>query len=145
MLASAPSHVAEAVTDKVGDAVGMGRDFVQDVAHTVADRAPDLTSAVGRGARSSLDTVSDALVDIPGQVSKFATKLAALTPFVEAPRPARHRSRWLIRLALVGALVGLGWWLANRRQRDFDAVEASGRGAADTSGLRGEHLATATQ
>lgn len=144
MHAPAPTQVAATVTDKVGDVVSASREFVQDVAHNVADRAPDLTSAVGRRARSSLDTVSDAVVDLPGQATKFATKLAALTPFIEAPRP-RHRSRWLLRAALVAALVGVGWWLANRRKRDFDAVDTARSGTSDPTGLRGERPATATR
>ena len=120
------SHLADTVSDKVGDAVLVAH----DVASNVAERAPDLTSAVGRGARSSLDTVSDVVTELPGTVSRIATKLAAMTPFIEAPQPARHGKRWLVRTAVVTSLVGLAWWLTTRRRRTEDTSFDSGNAPA---------------
>ena len=122
MNTEALSHLADSVTDKVGDAVSTAH----DVAHNVAERAPDLTSAVGRGARSSLDTVSDAVFELPGTVSRFASKLATLTPFLDAPAPSRHGKRWLVRAAIVTSLVGLAWWLTTRRRRSVDTMYDAG-------------------
>ena len=106
-------HLPTDVAGKVGGALSTSKDFVQDIAHTmsdrVADRGPDVASAVGRGARSSVDTVGDVVSELPSQVSRLATRLAALTPFVDAA-PKRHRSRWLLRVAAVAAVTGLAWW-----------------------------------
>lgn len=122
-------------TDRIGDAVMATRDLAQDVASTVAERAPDLTSAVGRGARSSMDTVSDVVAELPGQVTKIATKLAALAPFVDTPPPARRRSRWLVRLAILAAVAGIGWWLMNRRADETASdAEATAPRANDAPG-----------
>ncbi len=120
------SHVADTVSEKVGDAVVVAQDIASNVVGNVAERAPDLTSAVGRGARSSMDTVSDAVTELPGTVSRYATKLAAMTPFLDAPPPARHGQRWLVRASVVTALVGLAWWLTTRRRRSDDTTYGAG-------------------
>ncbi len=116
------THLADTVSEKVGDAVLVAH----DVASNVAERAPDLTSAAGRGARSSLDTVSDVVTELPGTVFRFATKLAAMTPFIDARPPARHGKRWLVRAAVVASLVGVAWWLTTRRRRTEDTSFDSG-------------------
>jgi len=125
------THLADTVTDKVGEAASAAH----DLAHNVAERAPDLTSAVGRGARSSLDTVSDAVSELPGTVTRFATKVAALTPFMDAPAPPRRGKRWVLRVAVLTSLVGLAWWIASRRRRNeyrtFDASVAPAPELAD--------------
>lgn len=122
-------HLPTDVAGKVGGALSTSRDFVQDIAHTlsdrVADRGPDVASAVGRGARSSVDTVGDVVSELPSQVSRLATRLAALTPFVDAA-PKRHRSRWLLRVAAVAAVTGLAWW-AFTKVRSQPATSGDGR------------------
>lgn len=143
MHASTRIHVPDAMTDKVSDAVSASREFVQDVAHNVAERAPDLSSAVSRGARSSMGTVTDVVAELPGQVTKIATKLAALTPFVEAPPPARHRARWLLRAAVVASIVGIGWWLVNRSQHSDDTTHIAGGATTKPTDRTDSRLATA--
>jgi hypothetical protein len=88
-------------------------DTVQDVAHTVAERAPEVASAVGRGARSTMETVSDAV-----------TKLAAKTPWVDAPTP-RHRARWMLRAAILATVAGIAMWVVNRRRHAPQPWEAT--------------------
>ena len=80
-------------------------DTVQDVAHKVADRAPDIANAVGRSARSTAESVSDAVM-----------KLAQMTPFVEAPKPQHHRMRWMVRAAIIATVAGIAMWFVNRRR-----------------------------
>lgn len=122
------THLPDNAAGRIGEVVTASRDLAHDLASTVAERAPDLTSAVGRGARSSVDAVSDVVAELPGQVTKMATKLAALAPFVDTPPPARRWSRWPVRLALLAAVAGIGWWLVQRRADDSAAdVDASRR------------------
>ena len=90
---------------------------VQDAAHVVAERAPELASAVGRGARSTVDTVSDAV-----------TKLAALTPWVESPKQ-RHLARWIFRAAILATVAGLAMWFVSRRRHAMRPWYATDEGA----------------
>jgi len=100
--------------EHVTDTVHHLTDTVQDAAHAVAERTPEIASAVGRSARSTVDTVSDAV-----------TKLAALTPWVEAPKPQHHRARWMLRAAIVATVAGLAMWFANRRRNSMHAPMAA--------------------
>ena len=89
-------------------------DTVHDVAHTVAERAPDIATAVGRSARSAADTVSDTV-----------TKLAAKTPWVEAPVRKRHGPPVAARIAIVAMLAGLVFWFVSRRRHHAEVDEVT--------------------
>jgi hypothetical protein len=95
-------------------------DTVQDVAHKVADRAPDIASQVGRSARSTAETVSDAVV-----------KLAQKTPFLDAPKPQHHRGRWMLRAAIIATIAGVAMWIANRRRASLPWYRADETPADD--------------
>ncbi len=118
--------------DHMTDTVHHMTGTVQDAAHVVAERAPELASAVGRGARSTVDTVSDAV-----------TKLAALTPWVEVPRQ-HHLARWIFRAAILATVAGLAVWFVNRRRhamRPWYATEEAGKD--EGTGTAERRLATA--
>ena len=83
-------------------------DTVQDVAHKVADRTPDIASVVGRNARTTAETVGHT-------VSDAVVRLAQKTPFLDAPTPQR-RGRWMFRAALVATIAGIALWMINRRR-----------------------------
>ena len=105
---------------------------VQDAAHVVAERAPELASAVGRGARSTVDTVSDAVI-----------KLAALTPWVELPKQ-RNLARWLFRAAILATVAGLAMWFVSRRRHAMRPRYATDEARQDEgTGTAERRLATA--
>ena len=107
-------------------------DTVQDVAHRVVERAPDLASAVGRGARSTVDTVSDAV-----------SKLAYKTPFVEAPKPQRFGSSALLRIAMLAAIAGMVVWFVNRRRRTEPSYQTDDGPRERATGITERRFATA--
>lgn len=90
-----------ASVSRVGESI---TDTAQDVANQVVERAPDIASAVGRGARSTADRIVDTV-----------TTVAQKTPFVEAPR--KRSAAPIVRIAFVVAIVGVvAWFLVNRRR-----------------------------
>ena len=102
-------------------------DAVQDVAHKVADRAPDIANVVGRSARSTAESVSDAVV-----------KLAQMTPFIDAPKPQHHRMRWMVRGAILVTIAGIAMWFVNRRRMTPRPSEADETPTAPRAGVTTE-------
>lgn len=113
----------EHMTDTVQDVAHKVADRAPEIAHKVADRAPDIASHVGRSARSTAETVSDAVV-----------KLAQKTPFLDAPKP-RHRGQWMFRAAMIATIAGLAMWFANRRRASLPWYRADETPTAEETGL----------
>lgn len=115
----------EHVTDQVSGTF-------HDVAHRVADRAPDIASAVGRNARSTAATGWHTVADA-------VAKLAYLTPFLDAPTPRHRRGRWLFGVAVVATIAGIAMWMMKRRRSSqpwYDAGEAAAPEQTDLTTTR---------
>jgi hypothetical protein len=91
------------------DAADTLSETVSDLAHTVAELTPEVTSKVG-------DT---------------ALKLAALTPWVDERSTSWFRRRWALAIAGLAALGVLGWWLKSKRTNDVDFESVSGTSSQD--------------
>lgn len=106
------SQLADNVTDVLTDVVGTGR----DVAHGVGHQLPDVTDTVGRFARSSADSLTDLAHDLPGQMSRAASTMVALAPFVHRSTPRlRRRSTWLGPIAVLVVIAGFVIWRRSHR------------------------------
>jgi hypothetical protein len=100
MDASTLKHAADTVTGKLGP-----------VAETVTERLAPVAETVTEKLAPVAETVTERL----GELGDAAYRLAALTPWVEFPSSSPWR-RWLPRVAVLAAVVGVGVWLAARRR-----------------------------
>ena len=105
MSPPAVAHLADNVTEVVGEVLSTGKGLATDAARHV----PDVTESLGDIARSTASTVAD-----------LATTAIALAPFTAS----RHKKPWtdagvtkviLVVLAVVGLAVVVGWWKRSRR------------------------------
>jgi hypothetical protein len=60
------------------------------------------------------ESVSEKVTELAQDVSDVALRLAAKTPWVEAPRSKRRVPMWIVPVLVLGALAALGWWFAKR-------------------------------
>jgi hypothetical protein len=114
MDASTLKHAADTVTDRLGP-----------VAETVTER---------------LAPVAETVTERLGELSDAAYRLAALTPWVEAPSSPLWR-RWLPRFAVLAAVAALAVWLASRKRESV--AYGTGEDASVASDETGRHLAAA--
>jgi hypothetical protein len=91
-------HLADNVTDVVGEVLVTGKDLATDAARHL----PDVTESIGDIARSTASAVAD-----------LATTAIALAPFT-SKATSRRRPWWLVVVALVGLVVVIAWWKRSR-------------------------------
>jgi hypothetical protein len=121
MDASTLKHAADTVTERL-----------VPVAETVTEKLAPVAETVTEKLAPVAETVTERL----GELGDAAYRLAALTPWVEAPTSAAWR-RWLPRFAVLAAIVGLGLLLANRKRSTADyRPEEDASAAADETGRR---------
>jgi hypothetical protein len=121
MDASTLKHAADTVTDKLGP-----------MAETVTERLAPVAETVTEKLAPVAETVTERLSDL----GDAAYRLAALTPWIEAPSSPAWR-RWLPRIAVVAAIATLGLWLAKRtRTTATYRPDEDGSVAADDTGRR---------
>lgn len=112
MDTSTIKHAAETVTEKLGP-----------VAETVTERLAPVAETVSEKLAPVAETVTERL----GELGDAAYRLAALTPWVEAPRSPTWR-RWLPRIAVLAVIAGFALWMVNRKREtsaDEPAEDAS--------------------
>jgi hypothetical protein len=125
MDASTLKHAADTVTERLGPVAETVTERLAPVAETVADK---------------LVPVAETVTERLGELGDAAYRLAALTPWVEAPTSPGWR-RWLPRLAVIAAVAALGVWLASRKRES--AAYEPGEDASAASDETGRRLAAA--
>jgi hypothetical protein len=125
MDASTLKHAADTVTERLGP-----------VAESVTERLAPVAETVTEKLAPVAETVTERL----GELGDAAYRLAALTPWVEAPTSPLWR-RWLPRLAVLAAVAALAVWLASRKRES--AAYGPGEDASVPSDETGRRLAAA--
>jgi hypothetical protein len=122
MDASMLKHAADTVTERLGP-----------VAESVTERLAPVAETVTEKLAPVAETVTERL----GELGDAAYRLAALTPWVEAPRSPGWR-RWLPRVAVLAAISVVGLWLAKRKRETaaYGPVEEDASVAANETGRR---------
>lgn len=80
------------------------------------------------------ESVGEKVTELAQDVSDVALRLAAKTPWVDAPKPSRRIPMWLVLLAAVGAVAMIGWLLASRRKPTGYIGDETTERARDTRG-----------